>query len=374
MNLHRSVTLSVIFIRSLMNKIRYDLIREIVIGVCSLVLILLFLYIFQDFINVKLAATAPASQAGFAAAFSYFLFCIASLYMMKTFRSWAHHEESLEKTTRRLGENPQTIRAYIIIKTLFVQASLLSLVTVIVLRYIYRPSPIELAICLVSTSFISLLGFALPSPRAHEKTYRSIRFSADSRMRSLISWRLHQIFFRNRVTRIALGASALFLALTAYVSWKSAPFSLAVLSTLMSGYLACGAMIFQLQDDMEHPWLERHCGISHEDYTRAYFIIGALFGITVGLLNTVAWSLWTANGILVLETWKLLAVGCIPPLLFTSLMFQVDPKRPGIQFITSFIVSLFLGTAVFAHWLSLLLVPIAIYYSNQYQRNGFYQS
>ena len=116
--------------------------------------------------------------------------------------------------------------------------------------------------------------------------------------------------------------------------------------------------------------------MSHDNIMRSYLFLGLIFGCGVGLLNLAAFTLGGIqnNTFQDLEPLKLVLIGATPCLLLTAIMFQVDPKRPGIQLITSFIISLFIGTAIFASWLSVLLIPVIIYYSHNYQKDAYFKS
>jgi len=55
-------------------------------------------------------------------------------------------------------------------------------------------------------------------------------------------------------------------------------------------------------------------------------------------------------------------------------MFQIAAERPSLQIMTIALIGLFLGTAIFAHWGAIALLPIALTYAKQYQQNNFYRS
>ena len=374
MNLQNSLNLYAIYLKSLINKVWFDLIREIVVAICSSVLILLFIYIFQDFINVKLAVIDEATQVGFARSFSVIILVIVSSYLARCFQRWKSQKESLEKMAQRLGENPATISTFLIMKTIGFQVLFLGLTWIVLNNYIYKGSTKEQLGAISLAAILSLIGYLLPSQGQKETSYSSVVLKGNSIFAQLAIWRLNQMFFRNRLTRLCVVLSFVFLAGTILIAVSEKGLPLAVLCSLISGYLLSGSLIFQLQDDMEHSWLEKHCGVSHDQFTKTYLFLGLLLGATCGLLNGIAYYLCSPSGESITEVAKLVPIAGLPSLMLAALMFQVDPKRPGIQFITNFIVSLFLGTAIFAHWLSLLLVPVALYYSIQYQKGSFYQN
>ena len=49
----RAIQLYTLFLKATVNKIRENLAREIVVGICAMVIFSLFFYVFNDFLNVE---------------------------------------------------------------------------------------------------------------------------------------------------------------------------------------------------------------------------------------------------------------------------------------------------------------------------------
>jgi hypothetical protein len=57
-----------------------------------------------------------------------------------------------------------------------------------------------------------------------------------------------------------------------------------------------------------------------------------------------------------------------------GLLFQIDPRRPAVQILIVFMAGLFIGTAVIAHWLAVLLIPLLATWAQRYQADRFYRA
>lgn len=378
MSYSRPLYLYSTYIKSIFRKIFYDLIRELVVAICSLVLAALFFYMFQDFINVKLAAIDQRMQSSFAKVFSWTLVGLLTVYLNRSFYKWRHLDETLESLSHRLGESPSKVRLFLTLKILTVQSLYSAGLLYILERYVVDFSQQELISFLLIIYLGSSSSFLFPKTQKvpAERSYRNIRFRGRNIVAHLITWRINQIVFRNRMTQVCLLLGLMFSVLGLIGGYSDLPFSISILSALASGYMASAAMIYQVQDDMEHPWIERHCGISHNHMVSCYLVMSIFFAAVFGLLQVVMFSLGSATWSVLIDsnTWKLLAVGATSPLILSAIIFQIDPKRPVVQLIISFIVSLFLGTAIYAHWLSAFLIPVFIYYSLNYQQDAFFKS
>ncbi|RZA13441.1 MAG: hypothetical protein EOP10_29730 [Proteobacteria bacterium] len=194
-----------------------------------------------------------------------------------------------------------------------------------------------------------------------------------TRIQTLIDWRWKQIFLRNRIAKLCLGLAFALQIVSGILLFLGAPFPLAVLLAMASGILlACGPS-FQLQEDMRAIWFERQVGSSHEEYVSVYQRICLRLALVFGLSALII--AFASRGFEApIETLKLFAITALYPVLLPAVMFQIAPERPTLQIMTMTLIGLFLGTAIFAHWASVVIIPIAMTYAKQYQQNNFYRS
>jgi hypothetical protein len=76
----------------------------------------------------------------------------------------------------------------------------------------------------------------------------------------------------------------------------------------------------------------------------------------------------------ILTAAKVLAVAAVPAVTAPCLLLQIDGRRLAVNLLLILIVSLFIGTAVFAHWLGVLLIPLLIGAAGPSQAGRFYRA
>ena len=197
--------------------------------------------------------------------------------------------------------------------------------------------------------------------------------------KTMFLWRIQQLLFRNRLTQICVGLSVLFMALTFYASLSQAPLFVLILSNFIGGLLIASAMAFQLSADLEYSWVEKNLGISHEEYLKALLTTSTTIGfvgmlLSLGILSIIELNTIMEQPIYIHKLLKVSIMFLLPAYFFPYLAFQIDGKKPLIQIILSLLIGLFICTAIFAHWLGLILIPLFVYYGNQTQQNHFYRA
>ena len=371
--MHPSVVLYKMYLRSIFTRIYYDLIQELVVGTCSCVMVSLFLYMFQDFINVKLAVIPSQTQEMVARIFAFLIYLLSLSYSLKTIKSWKSELNSFESFGLLVGTKPTHIRLFLIVRALIFVVCIFTFTGLVIFKLIYQPSAKEF-------TATSMLGFIVIASsffksRSREtlsgKSVKAMKFKqGQATLINMLRWRIIQLLQRNKATRVCILSALTFVILTALVSWLSLSFSLAVLSALASGFLATGAMIFQLKDDIQNSWLEKNCGVTHASIIRVYRVLAITIGTLLGAANVIAYMI--CNSFSTQKVGLLLTMSLVAPLLFPPLMFQVDARRPTIQFLMVFLATLFIGTGIYAYPILVLAIPIFDYYGHSYQNNRYY--
>jgi hypothetical protein len=231
-------------------------------------------------------------------------------------------------------------------------------------------------ISLLPTSFalFQVRGSAFSSkPGTKAPLGGGIEIGPKSKMAALFSWRLRQMIFRNRAAYLSL----LIALITACLQYLAQDIKLPIFITVMiaacAGLFIAGAMAFQLQSDMENAWLDHSLGVSHRDIVQTYLLLGLVLGIFFGALHGLVVLLGTPLTTMI-DLIKVVGVTALAPVLFPSIMFQLDARRPSLQIMTIFFIALFIATAILVHWLSFLIVPLVYYYANNYQIDNYYRS
>lgn len=375
MSFFRSLRLVRTHNKQFLLKLRYDLGRELVVLISSLVLLGLFAYIFRDFLDEKLKVIPPAQQAGIARMFALVLLMVLGSIVAAPIRKLWKEDPGLRSFSLRIGENPSTVLLFLLLQSTL----LLAIPYVLYWRFAGIPwgqwTLVEaLLLQAISLCIAAIRFFLFGEKKANEDRFKPLlNDSLSSRGGAMMHWRLRQIFLRNRLAKLCLLLALLLQIVAGAVLWQGAPFALAVLLAMASGLLTAAATSFQLEEDMRAIWFERQIACSHEEYVDAYQKICMQLALIIALISLAAGFLGRGFH-MPLETIKLAAIVALFPAMFPALMFQIAPERSLMQIMTIALIGLFLGTAIFAHWASIIVVPIAVIYAKQYQRNNFYRS
>ena len=374
-------------IRAFFHRLRFDLARELVVGICALVLLSLFVYIFNDFINIKLKSLSTGMSQVFARVMGSLVLSTATLIFAAQLRADRRSGSSIGSMASRLGEHPRTILLFRTMKLLTIFIIVEGAALFVTIRWFGLPGFPWLAILLGFWLVILLLAWRISgspleegSPgqeRRPRLTLRPVAAGPTGRPGTILRWRVGQMSL-GRTTRICLMLVPAFSLPVFLAAWSGTHFLAGFLAALVSGLFAAAAMATQLGQDMRYAWAERSMGVSHQDIITAWNRTGLGLAALTGALLLTAWmmgSLLAGSSLPpVTDLVALVAAGAVSPLVMPPLMFQIDPNRAALQMITCTLVSLFLATAIFAHWASLLLVPLLHYYGHQYQTNRFYRA
>ncbi|MBC7658467.1 MAG: hypothetical protein H7249_02035 [Chitinophagaceae bacterium] len=373
MSLSRSLRLTWTHNKQFFQKLRYDLGRELVVLISSAVLLGLFAYIFRDFINDKLKAIPPSEQASIARGFATFLLLLTGPLLASPIHRLWRDEPSLRSFANRSGENPRTISGFLVIQTFIILVFGFG----IYWQFIGRPwghwDVLQIALWQSASLCLGIFRLVLHKEKTLPSFKPLLNDQPSTRIETLIAWRWKQIFLRNRIAKLCLMLAFLLQIFGGALFALKAPFPLAVLIAMGSGILIACAPSFQLEEDMRAIWFERQVGSSHAEYVAVYQKIcqnlALVFGLSVLLISFATRGIAAPT-----DTLKLFAITALFPLLLPAVMFQIAPERPVLQIMTITLIGIFLGTAIFAHWASVALVPIALVYAKQYQQNNFYRS
>jgi hypothetical protein len=351
-------------------RIRYDWGRELVVIASTGILLGLFYYMFHDFLQDKLNDLPSHLREMIATRLRAVVTLGLGLWVGGRLASLFRDEPGWADFALRSGEDPWVVRAFRLAQSL-----ILIVVSYGIFWYFFQP---QLNLQMGSLA-LAALTFAITRTRkegVRAQTLKPIlRDAEESRARTLRSWRWFQIVQRNRLCRLCLGISLVVQLLIGVMHGLGWPLVLTVLATMLSSALLAWAVAFQLEEDMRAIWFERQLGCSHEEFVKVYEEICWMLGLGLALLSLVTALVTGVPGRAPLTEWlKLLPIAALFPIITPAIMFQVAPERPLLQILITGLIGLFLGTAIFAHILSIFLVPIAITYAKNYQKDNFYRS
>ena len=367
-------------LRGAIRRVRHDLAAEITVLICAAVIVGLFIYVFRDFLTVKLQSlNAQAARIG-ATGFALLLLASVSVVIAAGRSRHRADPQSLGSLLLRLGEDARCVSTYEHVRSLCQIAVAYAVTWWIVWRWFVRWD-LTTAIAIQVFALAALMGSARwrhVSIRAEDVRAPIITpaEAAGSRSEALFLWRWRQLIRRNRAARAAfIAAGALGLVIAA-CGLMGLPVIVAMALSIVLGTFAAMTLPFQLQEDLRYSWAEQGMGVSHAEIAVSYQKIGTLVALGAGLVacSTYLVGALVAGSPVTMEAAKLIATAAVGPALMPGLLFQIDPRRPLIQILVVFLAGLFIGTAVAAHWLGVALIPIAAVYAQRYQAGRFYRA
>lgn len=360
-------------------RIRYDWGRELLVIASTGILLGLFYYIFHDFLHEKLSDLPAALRLAIADRLVMVFLLSLGIWNSSRIRALFQDGPGWASFALRSGEEPVVVSWF-----QRVQALLVILVSYGLFWYFFAAAFIQwpLARCILLQAVSLGLGalFYLWIGPAQGQTLGQtlkpiLKDPPSSRAHTLRSWRWFQMLQRNRLCRLCLALSLCLQLLIGVMHGLAWPLFLAVLATMLSSALLAWAIAFQLEEDMRAVWFERQMGCSHEEFVRVYEQLSLMLGLGLGLISLLMAVIGGVPARVPLTEWlKLLPIAALFPLITPSIMFQVAPDRPLLQILTSSLIGLFLGTAIYASAWAILLVLVAIRYAKTYQKDNFYRS
>jgi hypothetical protein len=362
--------------------VRYEFIQELIVVICSAVVFALFYYVFNDFLNVEIQQISQAMRDRLGEWAAYLILGITAIFSGRHCGRMIVHPNNLATYVSFMGESPVNIRRLHIATTLsflaFIYASAWYLVNFSVYQWPPLQSAAILGLMVLLSTISGSLNLRVPQKNFEPNPSPLLTSSTLSAVKAMFHWRFRQMIYRNPLTQICLALAILSALLPGFVAFSQGPLFVAILSAYLTGTLLATALSFQVAYDLSYAWLERNLGVSHDRYMTTLMTLAILIGLLPALMTGGLWLAGSANhGGLQLqsveEAFKIAVITMIPPWLLPHVVFQIDGRRPAIQIVILILVGLFLITAVYAHWLGLLLLPLVKYYADQSQDGRFYR-
>ena len=364
-----------------LRRIAYDFAREIVVGVSALVLGGLFLYIFNDFINFKVLSRSAASHRVLAQGAAIIMLLMITLFIGGRLAAEKAGRGVFGRFLGSMAEDRSLIRAFLLMRA----------TTLLVIGYggcwllIDRYFGVFSFQAIASIQLVLLTSLALshfihaPHGRAQRGPDPLISLTETIRLSPravLLRWRGRQMLYRNRASRLSLFIAMIFLLLTLISGQAAAPFLAPAAACLFVSIFLGAAMCLQIAEDLKCGWLEPFMGVSHRMFLTSYYMVGAILGgvfaMTAGLSCAMHHDVdWSTT---IIQAFKLGAIIMVCPLLIPSLAFQLDARRPLLTVFACTLVALFIATAIYINLGGIMILPVVVYYADDYQKNRFYTS
>jgi len=353
-------------LRSALRRIRYDLARELTVGISAAVLMATFLYVFGDFLHVELASVSPTAKSIGA----HIVFGCLSFWIFSHSWSAAFDGGDIRRFTLYLGASRRTAHAQRTMRAAGIMV--MATAVVIALRHLFDATLVWVFLSTVIGGAGVGLWRTLRSqnPQTSSEEPQTPAWSLTSPWH----WRTYQILSRNKSARIFFGGTLLVMGLNIYCATRGWPLAIAFLPAVSSGWLVGSIFMLQAEEDLRWGWFERSAGLSHQKFIGAYHIMARWSALFLVVWNLLTWGLIHSSATSVLDGLRLGLIAAVPVWLTPSLLLQIDARRPVLQIIMLLMVALFLGTALLASWASLLLPPIVSYYASNSQQGRYYRA
>lgn len=382
-------------VKAFFHRLRHDFAREIVVGFSSLIILATFFYVFNDFLNVEVASLSLGMRASFAKVATAVTMVGVAVFAGKLMAQARYGERTISSFARVAGEENGVIVIFYSLHGALVIVLCHGIGWWITQRWLFAlPTGPGVATGLLMLGVTTAFALRRPIGPQHDpsstQTKRELFTWGQLPTKSaLVSWRLGQIVFRHRLSRLCLGFGALLLIPVLWSGLIGTPPFVGVTSGLGAGFVASLALIFFVMDDIGQAWTERGAGVSHGQFVSAYEVLSWRIGCGYAVVGAGLFLLAnylrlseivnigpkgnTGGGVLG-DAGKVFCVTLLPFLTAPWLMFQIDARRPWITAVVTLLVNLFVGTAIIASWLSIILIPILRYYGLQSQNGRFYRA
>lgn len=379
----RAIKLMKISVAGVLNRLRFDLARELVVLLSGAVVLATFGYIINDFLNVQISGLSHVMRDRFAEPVAGAVMILASFYAGAVIRRELSGQETVSRAAAFLGEQPSVLRTYHLLFVLLTVTVLHATAWWLTTSYLMRPSWIMRAAweaLMLLTTVASTYWYRERAKVREHAVSRWLESGAikKSRTYAFARWRLSQMFMRNRTARACFVVALCFYALLIPLQAGGIPFFASVACAILAATVAASSIFFQLSEDLNYAWAERTMGISHSDFCRGYQYLGYTLA---ALLVPTCVGTYVTGGLVFgrsdvtpgsMLTLALMSITA--PVMAPMLMFQIDGRRPMINMVLLAIGAMFVGTAVFASPFSVILIPILGYYAQGSQAGRFYRA
>lgn len=357
---------------SLFHKVRHDLAGEIVVAMCGVILAATFFYVFRDFIQEQVKELSEEMFQSFAQVTGHVILAATAGAMARSLRQARRpHAPSLAHTAHLLGEEKRTLFAFQVLW----QSTIVVLIVAIGISagaiIIGQDRMLEMVLLPGALYLVLGLGAGLWPQNTQQSDVGGDKGPL-TRSPSLFTWRL-KWWRSSRLAHLSLTLGLGAFGLTWMGASSGMPAFVPAACAFAAGLLWAIPLTFQLAADLEVAWVERSLGVSHAEFFHTYQRIGMLLGGVAAVLAALI-LLISGTDYTVWEIVSAAGAAATPALVEPAVMFQIDAKRPVITLMILVLVSVFIGTAIIAHPLSLLLLPIVNYYAATSQEGRFYRA
>jgi hypothetical protein len=366
-----------------LRQFRYDYGKELTVAFSGLVLLALFFYVFGDFFTNKIQALSPAFIAVILTVTHGLLCVLLALTLFFTSQHPLHRHSEFVTWGQRIGVAPAQLKNLSFWHSFsrYLNAAfpwLLFDVTILLPR-LQQPLFGLLALVVLATLAI-ILGQKITwthqrEARPSHKLLHKMLTRSRNAYTGFLRWKLLQTLTRNRTARLAAGMALAHLAFVIVLHIaKAPPLAIEAFMLLLSFWLVV-PLALNLQEDLRTSWLDKMFGVDHLNFQQAYSRNAMLLVVVAGIpIVLVSPLLGLPLPDLARTVVQELGIMASMPLLFPALMFHVDGRRVFITLATTFLLALFVSTAIMAHPAAVILFWIVIPFFKDAQKGRYFRA
>ena len=362
------------YFKGFIRFLRTALAREIVVFTCGLVITSLFYYIFSDFLNEKIAPISLHLKQRLGTYFALVLLLWTSVRAGVTSKRMIRNRGQVIPFADSLGEDPHVLRytslgIFLTVITVYYGISWTLLIWKMIAWHMT-----EIAISCVA--MVTISGFFLtsrPDKESNPKTKPTNLWYC----RDLSAWLLKSILGKHRSATLGVWAGLFCSLVVGTMMSADIPSIVHFFLAMGSGCLSALGLVFLLCDWIQVNHLEFSAGLSHEKVMSSVEKLTALIAISIALcflLGYISSYVIGTPKVAGSEIIKITVAAMVPILIVPYQWFQIDAQKAGVQWIVIILAALFLGTAIYAHLASLILLPFVRYYGLSSQIDRFYRA
>lgn len=388
-----------LWLQSLGHRIFYRLGQNILFVTSFITLSWLFFTISSDFFSQKLSTLDPELTRQANLFFSYAVSVLSFFYIIYYIQA----ENTLSRADRmqpaplshwslRCGESIQQIGRFRFLRACTVTGVLFSVVVLIC--FYFFPTQKEswwLWSQMVITVLAFLIGWFWPTywniGKSRSLTAQDWSFKKGClpvllpylkmlslKVQGIIYWKWWMIWSLFPTSRLVLPLTLLAALLLLPVSFLFHPLQLLALASFIGLVTSYSLYAFEA-DSIRSCGYEKIAGMSHQDYGVALWSV--MGGLSLLYFVIIIISLLPASVLGVLTWVMMLKIACIsvmPIFMVPCLHLQVDATRPLLNTLMTLLSVLFLGTALLAHFATLLALPFIFFSLWRMGKERFYRA
>lgn len=373
--------ITILDLKASLRKLLYGFGEEIVVFLCGGVLASLFFYMLHDLLYKQMLELSQVSQKQIQDFLAILLAVFCGFIGSSFIFSDLFKDKNLLKWSSEKGEDKRELFWFIFFSG-SIKAALLLFIYLLLNQIIFSLMSFKDHIILGFVFIFSgsIEYFFLSMQRKYQKllSFQKLKLKSffpkkiASQKTALFFWFFREIFRLHLMSIIILLTFIIGLFFIAFFAHYKAPPSLIFFSSYGTSLFAAYYLSYSFAFLLKNSWIEKQAAITHEAYLKTieeiclsiYLILSGVLFFWVCLNQQEGFSF---------EALRIALASTVSCQLIPAVFFQIAPKKHLIVFMSTFLLSLFVGTGIFVSWFGLLALPVVFSYGRSSQKDRFYK-